>query len=228
MGSVPVHLSASFPVKVSGHRKLTGYKKGYRLGYMASAPPSVKASASASFPLKTSDSASQSDLMKVSGNRRLKDFKSDYLFIRYSDPDEMKRYGRMDFGLFGRSWLANASWTFVFAPGVQEYNWKDYLPTEKSDFMDTGHLLRVVASGSSNGLLFAVDADGFHERAVHGFRTMIPLDELRTDSDLSAGGSLILQIDLLATNEDSGEVRADTDYTFDGQTYWNLYLNRIV
>lgn len=131
----------------------------------------------------------------------------------------------MDFGLFGRSWLANASWTFVFAPGVQEYNWKDYLPTEKSDFMDTGHLLRVVASGSSNGLLFAVDADGFHERAVHGFRTMIPLDELRTDSDLSAGGSLILQIDLLATNEDSGEVRADTDYTFDGQTYWNLYLN---
>lgn len=32
MGSVPVHLSASFPVKVSGHRKLTGYKKGYRLG----------------------------------------------------------------------------------------------------------------------------------------------------------------------------------------------------
>ncbi|ESR42616.1 hypothetical protein CICLE_v10012726mg [Citrus x clementina] len=216
MASVQVNMSASLPAKAFCRRKLTGYT--------ASATFPLKASTS--FPLKASASVPlrASDVDKVSGNKKLTNFKSDYVFIFYSGPENLKRYDRMDFGLYGRSWLANASWSLVFAPGVNEDNWKDYLLPAKSNFMDTGDLLNVVGSGSSNGLLFAVSAKGFQKRAVHGIRTLIPLDEVKNDSRLKAGGSLLVNIALLAMNED-GEVRADTDYTFDGYVSWNLYLS---
>lgn len=91
---------------------------------------------------------------KGAGHRQLRNFKSDYVFICHADPEQLKCYDRLDFGLFGRSWAPHISWAVVFARGVKEYNWREYLPHSRSNFMETGDLFDVVASGSSDGIFF--------------------------------------------------------------------------
>lgn len=184
------------------------------------APASVPLRTSAALPIKAT--VGPVTEKKVHGHKCLTNFTSNYVFIRHGNPDDLKSYDRLDFGLFGRSWLANASWSIVFAPGATEDNWHELLPPPGVDFMDDGDLLHVIASGSSNGLLFSIDKAGFHQRAVHDIRTVISLNELKRDASVWFGGSLFLHIGLLEIM-DNGEVRADTDLTIDGQVYWNLY-----
>lgn len=204
--SVPLKAPASVPMKASA---------------------SVSLRASASSPVKAS-AASVSEQRKLSGHTKLIGSKSDYVFIRYAGPEELKSCDRIDVGLFGRSWVANISWSVVFAPGIREDTWRDYLTSQsaKENFMDTGDLLDVIASGSSNGLFFAVDEKGYHQRAVHGFRTVVSLNEyLKTNARVQSGGSLFLKIGLISIMDSGFDIVADSDFTFDGQVFWNLYSN---
>lgn len=98
--------------------------------------------------------------VKISGTRKLSGFKSDYVFIHYASADELKSYDRLDFGLFGRSWVPNVSWTVTFIPGAKENNWRGYLPHPKPNIIGSGDSLDVVASGFTNGILYFIDAKG--------------------------------------------------------------------
>ncbi|KAH9672775.1 putative ribonuclease H protein [Citrus sinensis] len=160
---------------------------------------------------------------KVSGNGKLINFKSDYVFMRYACAEELKSYCLMDFGLFGRSWAPTITRAVVFVPGVLESNWRDYLPASKLNVTSTGALRDVVASGSTGGNYRRLDKHGGYETAVHGVRTMVRLDDLKVDRRVLSGGSLVLQINL--TDPRDGGNLLGTEFTFDGQVYWNLYSN---
>ncbi|KAK9196029.1 hypothetical protein WN943_004157 [Citrus x changshan-huyou] len=68
-----------------------------------------------------------------------------------------------------------------------------------------------------------LDKHGGYETAVHGVRTMVRLDDLKVDRRVLSGGSLVLQINL--TDPRDGGNLLGTEFTFDGQVYWNLYSN---
>lgn len=161
--------------------------------------------------------------MKVSGNGKLINFKSDYVFMRYACAEELKSYCLMDFGLFGRSWAPTITRAVVFVPGVLESNWRDYLPASKLNVTSTGALRDVVASGSTSGNYRRLDKHGGYETAVHGVRTMVRLDDLTVDRRVQSGGSLVLHINLIDPRHGGNLV--GTEFTFDGQVYWNLYSN---
>ncbi|ESR42535.1 hypothetical protein CICLE_v10012894mg [Citrus x clementina] len=178
------------------------------------------------FPVKASGNTRdmESTPVKISGHRKLTGFKSDYVFIRYASPDELKSYDRLDFGLFGRSWVPNVSWAIAFIPRAKENNWRAYLPDPKSNIIGSGDSLDVVASGSTNGILYFVDGKGPKKPAIHGVRTTVQLNQLKTDKRVgSHGGCLVLEINLLDAH--NSEDALTNSWDFDGQLYWNLYLN---
>ncbi|KDO39667.1 hypothetical protein CISIN_1g039341mg [Citrus sinensis] len=143
--------------------------------------------------------------------------------IRMTGSEELKSYCLMDFGLFGRSWAPTITRAVVFVPGVLESNWRDYLPASKLNVMSTGALRDVVASGSTSGNYRRLDKHGGYETAVHGVRTVVRLDDLKVDRRVLSGGSVVLQINLIDPRDGGNLV--GTEFTFDGQVYWNLYSN---
>ena len=166
----------------------------------------------------------ESTLAKVSSNQKLTGFRSDYVFIGYAGPGTLTTYDQIDFGLFGRTWCPIVSWAIGFVPSANESSWRDYLPAARSNIMG-GAAFHVVASDASHGILLATDSEGSYQRALHAVRAVVPLDKLKVDSSIVAsGGSLVLQLNLLDDPNKTGDV-VDSDFTFDGQVYWSLYLN---
>ena len=158
---------------------------------------------------------------KVPGNRKLIGSKSEYYFMLYAGTEEVKSYDRIDFGMFGRSWAPIVSWAVIVVPHEPESNWRKNLPPPSVNNMDPASSLCVIASGSSNG--YKPIGDDKKDRPFHGVRTTVPLNKLQYDREVLRGGSLVLEINLLEVFH-GGDV-VDSDHTFDGQVFWNLYSN---